>query len=168
MGDRFRFRTFAEFIREQFPEARRIADVAGGRGLLAVELMRLGLSPTVIEPRHVDRLPRKVRKRFQVEAIRGGKLPSVARVERPVEDADLAAFDLVVALHPDEATEPTIRRAVALQKPFAVVPCCVMPTDGIQRTFDEWLSYLASLAPDCTRHGLAMAGANVAIIWRPV
>jgi len=34
---------------------------------------------------------------------------------------------LAVGMHPDQATEPIIDAALALGKPFAVVPCCVFP-----------------------------------------
>lgn len=31
-------------------------------------------------------------------------------------------------MHPDEATEPIVDVATKLNKPFAIVPCCVFPT----------------------------------------
>jgi hypothetical protein len=37
----------------------------------------------------------------------------------------LLAASCVAGLHPDAATEPAVRLALALNKPFAVVPCCV-------------------------------------------
>ena len=33
-------------------------------------------------------------------------------------------------MHPDEATEPIVDKAISERKPFAVVPCCVMPLGG--------------------------------------
>ena len=36
-----------------------------------------------------------------------------------------SSFPQVVALHPDQAAEPTLRLALALRKPCAIVPCCV-------------------------------------------
>jgi len=35
---------------------------------------------------------------------------------------------MIVGMHPDQATEPIIRLAQRLQVPFALLPCCVMPT----------------------------------------
>ena len=32
----------------------------------------------------------------------------------------------LLALHPDEATEAVVDAALALQKPFLVVPCCAL------------------------------------------
>jgi len=36
---------------------------------------------------------------------------------------------LFVGFHPDQATEPVVDLAIYLRKPFAVVPCCVFPSD---------------------------------------
>ena len=36
--------------------------------------------------------------------------------------------DVVVGLHPDEATDAIVDAALAARKPFAVVPCCVFPS----------------------------------------
>ena len=42
----------------------------------------------------------------------------------------------MVAFHPDQATEPAIDLAIALRVPFAVVPCCVFPSEFPDRCFD--------------------------------
>jgi hypothetical protein len=34
---------------------------------------------------------------------------------------------VIVGLHPDQATDAIVDAALAFQKPFAVVPCCVFP-----------------------------------------
>ena len=44
----------------------------------------------------------------------------------------------VIGLHPDEATEAIVDCALAHNKPFAVVPCCVFPrcaslSDAVRR-----------------------------------
>ena len=36
--------------------------------------------------------------------------------------------DVIIGLHPDEATEPLVDAAIRYGKPFALVPCCVFPT----------------------------------------
>lgn len=163
MGDGRRFRFFADFIEAAFPEARHIADVGGGRGLLAVELMLRGLVCTVIDPRRPTKLPRQVRKKIRKEMIRRGTAPPLEAVTNGVDETDLAPYDLIVGMHPDEATEPIVRSAVEWGKPFAVAPCCVMPLDGEGRTFEEWMDYLVSLAPGCKTATLPMEGRNVVI-----
>lgn len=39
--------------------------------------------------------------------------------------SDLRAASVLIGLHPDEATMAIVEGALALQTPFAVVPCCV-------------------------------------------
>lgn len=48
MGDRRRFDLFAKMIMREFPAARRIADVAGGRGWIQVALRELGHPAAVV------------------------------------------------------------------------------------------------------------------------
>jgi hypothetical protein len=87
------------------------------------------------------------------------------RWQQPVEAVDLSNFDLLVALHPDQATEPALRAAIAHGLDFAIVPCCVFPLDGVKRSRECWLTYLASLAPETQVTTLPIAGANV-VLWR--
>jgi hypothetical protein len=64
--------------------------------------------------------------------------------------------DVLVGMHPDQATEPIIDAALRLNKPFAVVPCCVFPdlfpervgVDGAPvRSYAQFLEYLRSKDP---------------------
>lgn len=65
---------------------------------------------------------------------------------------------LVVAFHPDQATEPAIDLALALNVPFAVVPCCVFPLMFPERrlngkrvsTYTDFVAYLCQKHP-CIR-----------------
>jgi hypothetical protein len=62
---------------------------------------------------------------------------------------------ILVGLHPDEATEPILKCANALEKPFCIVPCCVFPTlhpdrrkrddtgeERIVLSYDDLVTYL--------------------------
>lgn len=103
-GDPARFDVLAGFVVERFPDARYVADVAGGQGMLARLLAkRYGLECDVIDPR-------------------GWTLTGVAH--REVEyTSDMADYyDLVVGLHPDEALRPVVESATV--RPVVVVPCC--------------------------------------------
>ncbi|KAL3815289.1 hypothetical protein ACHAXA_006791 [Cyclostephanos tholiformis] len=44
------------------------------------------------------------------------------------------SVDLIVGFHPDQATEAIIDMALLLRVPFAVVPCCVFPSEFPERT----------------------------------
>jgi hypothetical protein len=70
----------------------------------------------------------------------------------------LTKCDVLVGMHPDQATETIVDTALALNKPFAVVPCCVFPNEfpdrknsgnGKQvRTYVEFLEYLKRKDPE--------------------
>lgn len=55
-----------------------------------------------------------------------------------------ARCDVVVGMHPDQATEPIVDFALAAGKPFAIVPCCVFPRENprrrVRRTREEAIS----------------------------
>ena len=167
MGDDQRFEVFADFLKQHFPEARQVADVAGGQGRLAVELVTRGFKAVVIDVRHSG-LPRKDRKKLRKDAVMARDPANVRRIRESIVDVDLSGFDLIVALHPDAATEWVVRRAAAAGKAFAVVPCCVMPLDGVRRSFDDWLSYLQSLAPGSRIIELPFGGRNRVIVYNPL
>lgn len=94
----------AKFIADRFPEARYVADVAGGQGMLTRLLRkRFGFEAEVIDPR-------------------GWTLKGVpARAEN--YDAAMADYyDVVVGLHPDEALRSVVESAE--RSDVLVVPCC--------------------------------------------
>ena len=100
-----RFEVLAAFIADYFGQSiEYIADVAGGQGMLSRVLnKRYNYRSEVIDPREFG--------------LKG--------VERRVAeyDASMAGYyDLVVGLHPDEATRPVA--ASALVRPVIIVPCC--------------------------------------------
>ena len=83
-----------------------------------------------------------------------------------IADAVRAA-SVLVAMHPDQATDLVFETALALNKPFAVVPCCVfadanphrvLANGAPVRTYDEMLEYYQAKAPDVRRARLAFEG----------
>ena len=82
----------------------------------------------------------------------------------------------VVALHPDQAAELSIRLALQLQMPFAVVPCCVYAQDFPKRkladgrpvrTYEELLEYLQLLDPRIQRTQLDFEGKSILLFMTP-
>ena len=82
--------------------------------------------------------------------------------ENEVSNAETALLDillrvrLIVGFHPDQATEASIDLAMLLNVPFAMVPCCVFPSefphrtniDGTRvRTYTEFIDYLCRKTP---------------------
>ena len=104
-GDSARFEILARYIYEKFGNSiKYIADVAGGQGLLSRILnKKFNYQSEVIDPRG-----------FTLKGI----------VNRNCEYVSQMAeyYDLIVGLHPDEATRAVV--ASASYKPVIVVPCC--------------------------------------------
>jgi hypothetical protein len=103
-GDPARFEVVARLVADRFPEARYVADVAGGQGMLTRILRkRFGFEAEVIDPRGW--------------ALRG--VPARAELYAPAM-ADY--YDLVVGLHPDQALRSVVESAGKVN--VLVVPCC--------------------------------------------
>lgn len=100
-----RFEVLAAFIADHFGNSiEYIADVAGGQGMLSRILnKRYNYRSEVVDPREFG--------------LKG--------VDRRVAEYDAAMagyYDLVVGLHPDEATRPVAESAHV--RPVILVPCC--------------------------------------------
>lgn len=103
-GDPARFEAVASYITDRYGRTiSYIADVAGGQGMLARLLNKVGYEAEVIDPR--DHTIIGVSNR--AEAYR-------------VDMADY--YDLVVGLHPDQALRPVVESAKI--RSVLVVPCC--------------------------------------------
>ena len=146
MADQRRFELFARFIADRFP-APRIYDVAGGMGRLNEELTKRGREVTTYDRRHKHVSVRYAMREFTVE-----------------EPCDC---DLVVGLHPDDATRPIITYAAHHGVPFAVVPCC--SDNGM--SYKPWMRHLVELAVGLgftvEEHALPMAGRARVIVGVP-
>lgn len=154
MGDNNRHVLFAEWIQQNFNK-RKIKSclvVADGKGFLAKELSKY------FKVRVVEMKPR--------QAVRRKKL----KYEKGIFDGNTAIVneDLIVAMHPDEATVEVIYAANRNKKPFAIVPCCIMAkgfeTHGV-RGFRGWVQKLKELAHGADEAYLKMGGKNL-VLWK--
>mmetsp|Transcript_15672 Transcript_15672/g.26123 ORF Transcript_15672/g.26123 Transcript_15672/m.26123 type:complete len:273 (-) Transcript_15672:53-871(-) len=85
----------------------------------------------------------------------------------------LSNASMFVGMHPDQATEHIIDTALALKKPFAVVPCCVFtklfphrrtPKGEEVRSYEDLLCYLQNKDPDIQKELLPYdCGRNVVL-----
>jgi hypothetical protein len=151
-GDPERFEVVARFIADRFPDARYVADVAGGQGMLTRILRkRFGFEAEVIDPRGW--------------ALRG--VPARAELFTPAL-ADY--YDLVVGLHPDQALRSVVESAGKVA--VLVVPCCNfwsrqrrLGRDELIAEISEFHHCLGGAAEPVT---LAFSGpANRGLILRP-
>jgi hypothetical protein len=105
MGDNHRFEIVSSYIIRNFKPCK-VADIAGGQGELSKCLTQAGFDCTVIDPCHPH--PQK-----NVRRIKGCFVENMA-----------VDYDLLIGLHPDEATEPICKAAKLYRKPAVIVPCC--------------------------------------------
>lgn len=166
MGDVRRFDVFARFIASQIPERKRkdlrVADVAAGKGYLSFALREHGFR--CITP-------------FEPSPRKGGQ---VRRLGIQVRNFEGGEFDLIVGMHPDEATDVILDVAAKTKARAIVVPCCVRPVrwtfwgnqgphrDADTNHFRAWVTHLKR---ESDRRGLRlnealleMTGRNV-VLW---
>jgi hypothetical protein len=113
MGDSRSFDLFAKVIFSNFPPKKypKIADVAGGKGGLQTALREKGYNVTTFDKRK-GRRNRPGRFQYQYRWF-----------NENIKDK----FNLLVGMHPDEATDVIILEAAKRKIPFVVCPCCVKP-----------------------------------------
>jgi hypothetical protein len=104
-GSPERFEVVAELIHDTYGKnIHYIADVAGGRGMLTRILhKKYNYKAEVIDPR-------------------GWALRGVDSVKEEYSSQKASYYDLIVGLHPDEATREVA--ASALVRPTILIPCC--------------------------------------------
>jgi hypothetical protein len=104
-GDPQRFEVVAEYINARYGASiRYIADVAGGQGMLTRLLCK--------------------RYHYECEVVdpRGWTLTGVPGRATTFDPAQASYYDLIVGLHPDEATRAVAEAARV--RPTILIPCC--------------------------------------------
>jgi hypothetical protein len=160
MGDRRRFDVFARFIANQVPKPIRgdvrVADVAAGKGALSFALREHGFT-------HITPFEPSPRKGGQVR-----RLGIRAQLFTPEIARD---FDLVVGMHPDEATDCILDGAAKAGIMAIVCPCCAKPTSWTywgQKAPGQWVRHLvaksASLGLPLSKTSLPISGAST-VLW---
>jgi hypothetical protein len=108
-----------------------VLDVAGGKGELSYALKDLGIPSMVLDPaprlllmgpHNISVLP------FALEGDGTHLLQKEHSTTTFQDRALIRSCSMIVGMHPDQATEPIIRLAMHLRVPFALLPCCVMPS----------------------------------------
>jgi hypothetical protein len=139
-----RAKVFCDWIIDTWGEAALntglILDIAGGRGDLAFELAtRRGLHCAVVDPR-----PAKLKK-WQVKYQKKNPQANIAKYYQDYFNSSFlsshsippSSVQLVVGLHPDEATEPLVAEALSLGLDFCVIPCCVFSSSFPDRRLKD-------------------------------
>lgn len=152
MGDKNRNIEFSKFIRKQFPKIKSVLVVADGEGELAKYLANSGFTVRVIEsnPRWKGNLP------SNLQYVKGW-----FNSDWDIEE------DLVVGMHPDEATGEILFAAKQQNKPYAVVPCCSVGKYSGKKKIDyrDWINKLTSIF-GCQQYSLKISGKNMVLYNR--
>lgn len=157
MGDDNRGLVFARFIVKNFPEAKCILDVASGKGQVARKLANKKCYVIAVE----------VHPRFE------GRSHKLIRYYKDwfTSESNIEPPDLIVGMHPDEATSEIVLYAIKHRIPFAIVPCCVKGKHSENLRYQGWLNKLKSLARQSGfsvyESQLRMNGKNIAIVGKP-
>ena len=157
MGDPRRFDLFSDFVAKKFCCDVPVVEVASGNGKLHGALRRRGFSDLVgFDKRHRNAGPRRI--------FRYGHF-NCHNAER--------GYGLVVGMHPDQGTDHIIGYAGKHRVPFAVCPCCVLPSafpyQGYR--YEHWIDHLVKLAEGFKMRvevsNLPMTGRNIVIAGWP-
>ena len=150
MGDKCRNKVLRDFVRKYFPKVQRICVVADGNGELSALLHDAGYAVRMVEPN-----PRHLKRRTGIKYEK-----------RCFKRTDTIKEDLIIGMHPDEATVEILFAALTQKKHFILVPCCVVGDPAYTRNvngYHAWIRKLRGLAggPTACEHDiLPIDGAN--------
>ena len=144
MMKKFRFQLLHAWIVGNVAPCR-VADVGGGKGLLAYLLQNSGYSVTVIDP-VAQGLPDKYK---DLAADRQVKVPptdSVPRLDQPFDPALAEQFDLLVAMHAHGCNLQLIDAAAERGCAALLLPCCVIGEPLVPPPGVSWLQCVVDYA----------------------
>jgi hypothetical protein len=165
---KFRFQLLHEWIVTHITPCR-VADVGGGKGLLAYLLSQHGWPVTVIDPIHQP-LPSKYKDLSTARQVRIPVTDSVPRIDHPFEPGMARDFDLLVAMHAHGCNVQLMDAAADYGRRVILLPCCVIhepivPTPGV-----HWIQcvveYAVQKGLSVTPFRLNFRGQNIGLYMR--
>lgn len=157
MGDSARFKIFTKRIVKNLDKDMKIADIAGGKGLLRKSLMEVGFS-------NVETWDKTRNKK-----IKGKHIYKYFDYQSAPED-----YDAVVGMHPDEGTDHILMYAARYRVPAIICPCCIKPSATKlfgEKDYTNWIKHLIRIAEnnkmDYYFSNMPFSGRNDILIVRP-
>lgn len=141
---KFRFQLLHRWLTARFAPCR-VADIGGGKGLLAWLLQQDGWEATVIDPT-VQSLPAKykdIRRNKQIKLVNGERVPFIGE---PYSKRLGRQFDLLVGMHAHGCNALIMETAVETGCGFVLFPCCVIDEPMCPRDGFEWIEAVAEYA----------------------
>jgi hypothetical protein len=124
-----------------------VADIGGGKGLLAFLLTKEGWTCTVIDP--FDQVLKHKYKDFQLGRrvkLSADEMLGVNRISGVFDTSMTEKFDLLVGLHAHGSNIKIIQSATNYKIDFAILPCCVIDEPVEKVSGINWLNSLFEYA----------------------
>ncbi|MCP4542170.1 MAG: hypothetical protein GY832_34035 [Chloroflexi bacterium] len=141
---KFRFQLFHRWLVERF-EPCRIADIAGGKGLLTHLLQKSGWQAVVIDPVSQS-LPDKYKDIGTGKRVRIASTERVRRVDRAFQANMARHYDMLVGMHAHGCNVQVIDAAAEYGCGFVLFPCCVIDEPFYPPLGVHWLESVADYA----------------------
>ena len=126
-----------------------MADIGGGKGLLAYLLYLDGWDVTVIDPERT--LPMKKFKDFQLDKrirLTEEDWQKIKWVEKEFVIEMARDYDLLISLHGHGVNMKIIEAAAKYDKKFVLLPCCVIDEPIVKQPGINWYQSLIKFAVD--------------------
>lgn len=137
---KFRFQLLHQWILAHIAPCR-VADVGGGKGLLAYLLQTDGWPATVIDP-FDQALPAKYKDLESNRQVRIGENECVPGLNREFRPEMAEHFDLLVAMHAHGCNIQLIDAAAEWGRELILLPCCVIHEPLLPPPGVHWIQWL--------------------------
>jgi hypothetical protein len=141
---KFRFQLLYQWL-DAFLTPCRVADVGGGKGLLAYLLQQSGWSATVVDP-VPQGLPAKYKDLNTNKQVRLPATETVPRIDGPFEPGMAGDFDLLVAMHAHGCNIQLLDAAAAYGCRLVLLPCCIIQEPLLPPPGVHWIHCLVDYA----------------------
>jgi hypothetical protein len=141
---KFRFQLLHQWLVAHVQPCR-VADIAGGKGMLAYLLQRDQWTATVIDPLNQG-LPDKYKDIATGKRVKIPALDQVRRLDQPFEASLGRHFDLLVGMHAHGCNAKVIEAASEFGCGFLLFPCCVIDEPFYPPLGVQWLESVTDYA----------------------
>jgi hypothetical protein len=148
---KFRFQLLHEWMTGRLVPCR-VADVGGGKGLLAYLLGQSGWQATVIDP-VAQPLPAKYKDLAADRQVRIGAMETVPRIDAPFHPEMAVDFDVLVAMHAHGCNIQLLDAAAKHGRAVILLPCCIIHEPVVPMPGVHWLECVVEQA---TRRGFSV------------
>ena len=167
---KFRFQLLHAWIVQHHAPCR-VADIGGGKGLLAYLLTGSGSPATVIDPVH-QALPTKYKDLLTDRQVHIAPSATVPHLDRCFDPEMARDFDLLITLHAHGCNLMLIDAAATYHRQVILLPCCIIDEPLIPAPGVHWLQCVADYAKSrgftVEPFRLNFKGQNIGLYLTPV